>query len=194
MKPGTVFPLLVLLTLIAFGASTQITTVSQEQLTEQQAADLFQQIGCVSCHMPNGAAKSFEEILNKMANMAAQYNGDIDAYTRETVEYFGGQKFNSYDEMMEVMQANVGASDEDMAKLNAFFKSYFEAAAKGEVQQPAAGGQEETPAQQEQEAGGEAAPQEQPAEKPKSNIAAIVFGVAAIIIIAVLLVVFTARK
>ena len=194
MKARLVPSLILFSLLLIFGATTQIAPLSQEQLTPQQAADLFQQLGCVSCHMPNGAAKPFDEILNKMSQMAKQYNGDIDAYTRETVEYFGGQKFNSFDEMMKVMQGNVGASDEDMAKLKAFFISYFEAVAKGEVEQPPAAQQEAAQQQEGAPAGGAEAPPQQQAEKPRTSIPAIVFGVAAIIIIAVLLVVFTAKK
>ncbi len=187
-------PLLVISLLVGFGTFT-VYVSSQEQMTPEQAFNIFQQIGCVSCHMENGAAEPFDEILKEMAENAAKYNGNIDEYVKNEVVYFGNQKFNSYDEMMKVMQQNVGASDEDMAKLNAFFKNYFEAAAKGEVAQEgeAKAGEEQAPAQEEKAPAQEKPAEEKPAKEPQ-NIPAIVFGVAAIVIIAVLLVVFTARK
>lgn len=187
-------PLLVIFILLGFGTFT-VYVSSQEQMTPEQAFELFQQIGCVSCHMENGAAESFEGILKEMAEKAPEYNGDIDEYVRNVVVYFGNQRFNSYDEMMKVMQQNVGASDEDIAKLKAFFRNYFEAAAKGEVAQEgeAKTAEEQAPAQEEK-APAQEKPAEEKAAKQPQNIPAIVFGVAAIVIIAVLLVVFTARK
>jgi len=175
-------------------------TESQQELSVNEAKKLFQQLGCVSCHMENGVAEPFDEILKEMGELASQYNGNIDAYVKEKVEYFGGQKFNSFDEMMKVMQSNVGASDEDIAKLSAFFKSYFEKATKeeGKTQQVTqeekqTTKEEQTPAQGVEEKP-TAAGKEKPTKQTTSNVAAIVFGVAAIIIIAVILVVLTAKK
>ncbi len=187
-------PMLIFILLFGFSSFAAYVS-SQEQLTVEEASNLFQQIGCVSCHMPNGAAKSFDEILSLMAEKASQYNGNIDEYVRNEVVYFGNQKFDSFEEMMKVMQQNVGASDEDMAKLNAFFKNYFEAAAKGKVAQEgeAKTAEEQAPTQEEKSPDQEKPAEEKVAKQPQ-NIPAIVFGVAAIVIIAVLLVVFTARK
>jgi len=180
--------LLVLLISLLF--ATGAFVYSQKTLTEEEAKSLFESLGCTGCHVSGGVADPFDDIVSTFQTAGQQYNGDIDAYVRENVEYFG-QKFDSFDALMQQMGANVGASNEDIQALSLFFRSVFTKGGGTSPEQPAETTTQmtETQTTTPQETG---APQKKP--PVGTNTPIIVFGIAAIIIIAVLLVVFTAKK
>ncbi len=187
-KQGTA--LLVLL--LVFILSTGVYVYSQNTLTEDEARNLFESLGCIGCHASGGVAKPFDEIVSTYKTVGQQYNGDIDAYTRENVEYFG-QTFDSFDALMQQMGANVGATDQDIQALSQYFKSVFTQQGGTEQETTKETTTQPSPTQTETTTKETTTPQ---AEKPAigTNTPLIVFGIAAVIIIAVLLVVFTARK
>ena len=141
------------------------------QLSVDQARALFEQLGCTSCHTKGGVASSWEEILRGISDWARRYPS-LDEAVRSEVEYFGGKRFNSFDELMEFMGRNVGASAADVEKLKEFFTGYFEAARSGTGAQAGAPTATAAPAQ-------EATP-----ASPAGHAPYLVFGAAAAIVAA----------
>jgi len=125
----------VLLLGIAVGFSQLIATA---QISEQEAQQLFQQLGCTSCH--NGTvAPDWQGTLEIMKKVQTEYGGDIDEFARN-VNYFGRTgAFNDWNELMEVMARNVGKTldDPDIQKLNEFFLAYAGVQPGAQEEQPA---------------------------------------------------------
>ena len=99
---------------------------AQEVLTVDEARQLFQRLGCTSCH--NGqTARTFEEAVLFIDGWRGKY-GSLDEAVAAEVEYFGGQRFESYDAMFSQMAANTGKTldDPDVMKLYEFFKAVYE--------------------------------------------------------------------
>ncbi len=117
----------VLLFVIAIIAFSSIATLfATAQLSEEEAMNKFQALGCTSCH--NGqVAADWNKILDLFESWKGKY-ASLDEAVKAEVEYFGGQKFNSYDEMMNVMAQNVGRSmdDPEFKALYDFFKALYE--------------------------------------------------------------------
>ena len=181
---------LVLLLGIAVGLSQFVATA---QISEQEAMQLFQKLGCTSCHN-NAVAPDWNGTLEMLKKVQTEYGGDIDAFARD-VNYFGRKgAFNSWEELMAVMAQNVGKTleDPDIQKLNEFFLAYAgvqPGAAEQPAEQPAeTPAEQEQPAQQEQPA--EQAPaQEQPAEQPMEEAKGIPFGIAVAVAVVITLVI-----
>ncbi len=179
---------LVLLLGIAVGLSQFVATA---QISEQEAFQLFQQLGCTSCHN-NAVAPDWNSVLEMLQKVQSEYGGDIDAFARD-VNYFGRVgAFNSWQELMAVMAQNVGKSldDPDIQKLNEFFLAYA-GVQPGAGEQPAEQPQEtqtEAPAETQQPAEQPPA-QEQPAGQPKEEAKGIPFGLAVAIALIITLVI-----
>lgn len=174
----------VLLLGVAVGLSQFVATA---QISEQEAMQIFEQIGCASCHN-NAVAPDWNGTLELLKKVQTEYGGDIDEFARN-VNYFGRVgAFNSWEELMQVMAQNVGKSldDPDIQKLNEFFLAY--AGVQPGAGQPAEEQPQpaETPAEQ---------PAEQPAEAPaeqqpeKEEAKGIPFGLAVAIALVITLVV-----
>ena len=112
-------------------AGSLLYTNSQANIDE--ARSVFETIGCTGCHTAGGTAPTFDNVVSMIANWSSKYN-TIDDAVRNEVNYFGGQKFNSYEEMMKVMAGNVGKTldDPDIQLLSQFFKDVFQ----GKVEAP----------------------------------------------------------
>lgn len=117
------------------------TYPAEAQPAEDEAFEVFQKIGCISCH--NGTvARAWDDILQDLERVQTEYGGDIDAFARD-VEYTLNPaiEFESWEDLMSLMAQNVGRTldDPDVQLLDQFFRSYAGAV---EVEQPPA---EETP-------------------------------------------------
>ncbi len=112
-------------------AGSLLYTSSQTNIDE--ARSVFETLGCTGCHTAGGIAPPFDSVVSKVANWSSKYS-TIDDAVKNEVNYFGGQKFNSYEEMMKVMAGNVGKTpdDPDIQLLSQFFKDVFE----GKVEAP----------------------------------------------------------
>ncbi len=125
MKIYATIALAVILVLTA-AASLVEPARAQEALTVDEARQLFQRLGCTSCH--NGqTARTFEEAVLFIDGWRGKY-GSLDEAVAAEVEYFGGQRFESYDAMFNVMASNVGKTldDPDVRSLYEFFKAVYE--------------------------------------------------------------------
>ena len=188
LTAGLVAAVLILGVAVAFSQ-----LVATAQVSEQEAMQIFQQIGCVSCH--NGAvAPDWNGTLEMMQKVQTDYGGDIDAFARD-VNYFGRKgAFNSWNDLMATMAQNVGKTldDPDIQKLNEFFLAYAGVQAGGgqQAEQPA---ETQTQTQQEQpqeQQPAEAPAQEQPAqEQPAEEGKGIPFALAVAIAVVITLVV-----
>lgn len=108
-------------------------------LTQEEAEALFDSLGCKSCHREGGVADSWSEILSELREWGEEYNS-IDDAVSEKVTYLGGVHFNTFDDLLEQMKNNVGASDEDIAKLKEFFISVFQGMNVTAPSKPGGGG------------------------------------------------------
>ncbi len=172
------------------------------QPSEAEAKQIFESIGCVSCHVgqPGQPAASWDLIIQFMQDWSQKYPTIDDAIANE-VTYYGGKKFQSFDELMAQMAQNVGRSPDDpeIQKLKQFFQSFW-----GETAQAPAGEQQEQP--QEEQTQPEESRQEQPAEQqeqpagirggeePREGIVLTVVSIALIIVIAAAAAVYLTRR
>ncbi len=120
----------VTLAVLLLGIAASLAGVAVAQPTEDEAREIFQTLGCTSCHMQGGSAKPFDEIVSLFQQWGGQY-ATIDEAIQKEVKYFGGQTFDSYDKLMETMAMNVGKTmdDPDIQLLNEFFLNLFESGA-----------------------------------------------------------------
>lgn len=114
--------ILLLILLVSFASTLYVVNGA---LTQEEAKALFDRLGCRSCHRDGGIADSWPEILSELKEWGDEYSS-IDDAVSERVTYLGGTHFSSFDDLLRQMQSNVGASDEDIAKLKDFFLSVFE--------------------------------------------------------------------
>ncbi len=163
--------------------------VSQAQLSEEEARSLFEKLGCTACHVgnqPQAPALKWELILQELQKVQTEYGGDLDKFA-QSIEYYGGRKFQSWQELIQQMAANVGRSPDDpeIKQIFEFFASYAGAApaAPQETQTPA-----ETPAETATPAPAPPA-EETPKEAPKEEAKGIPFGLALAITIVIVAVV-----
>ncbi len=99
---------------------------AQEVISVGEAMRLFERLGCTSCH--NGqTALSFEDAVLLIDSWRGKY-ASLDEAVAAEIEYFGGQRFQGYDDMFERMAANVGKTldDPDVMALYDFFKAVYE--------------------------------------------------------------------
>ncbi|MEB3773661.1 MAG: hypothetical protein GSR86_01880 [Desulfurococcales archaeon] len=98
------------------------------QPSEDEAKEIFTSIGCISCHSgkPMQPAASWDLIIQFMEEWSKKYP-TIDDAVRNEVTYYGGVKFNDFNELITQMARNVGKdpSDPEIQQLVAFFKSYW---------------------------------------------------------------------
>ncbi len=168
------------LLLLAGGAGLLSISVSEAQLSEEEAFNLFQKLGCTACHVGNqplAPALSWELILERLKEVPTKYGGDLDAFAQDT-PYYGGRTFSSWQELIEQMARNVGRSPDDpeIQQIFEFFAAY------AGVTPPAEQPPQETP------------PEETPEETPEAPEEAeeargIPFGLALVITIAIVAVI-----
>jgi cytochrome c553 len=120
----------VTLAILLLGIAASLAGVAAAQPTEDEAREVFQKLGCISCHMQGGSAKPFDEIVSLFQQWGGQY-ATIDEAVQKEVKYFGGQTFDNYDQLMETMAMNVGRTmdDPDIQLLYDFFLNLFESSA-----------------------------------------------------------------
>ncbi len=164
------------------------STLTTAQVSEAEAKQIFENIGCVSCHVgqPLQPAASWDLIVQFMQDWSQKYP-TIDEAIANEVTYYGGQKFQSFDELMAQMAQNVGRSpdDPDIQKLKQFFQSFWEQggaqAPAGEQQEQPQEEQPQTTEQPQQEQGQQP---EQPAEQPTGKMSfGQIVGIAIVLII-----------
>ena len=170
--------LMVLVTLVGLNS----ISVSQAQLSEEEARSLFEKLGCTACHVGNqplAPALKWELILEQLQRVQTEFGGDLDAFA-QSIEYYGGRKFQSWEELIQQMAANVGRSPDDpeIRQIFEFFASYAGVAPQ-ETPAPA-----ETP----EETPTPAPPAEAP-ETPVEEARGIPFGLAIAITIVIVAVV-----
>ncbi|MCE4617168.1 MAG: hypothetical protein F7C32_01090 [Desulfurococcales archaeon] len=93
--------------------------------TADEVRNTFTDIGCTGCH--NGqTAIAYDDLVNKVRAWGSEY-GTIDEAVKEEVTYFGGQKFNSFDELMQTMAGNVGKTidDPEIVQIKQFLQDQF---------------------------------------------------------------------
>lgn len=175
------------------GAAVALAPQGAAQVTEEEARQIFEQIGCTSCH--NGVvAPDWNGVLEVLSKAQTEYGGDIDALARD-INYFGRTgAFNTWEELMQVMAQNVGKSldDPEIQKLNEFYLAYMGVTGAPQPEQPAEEQPQEeaTPQPPPQE---EAPVAEQPAEEePQEAAKGIPFGLALAIAAVITLVIVAA--
>lgn len=84
---------------------TWVNAVAQP--SEEEARSAFEQLGCVNCHNGNVARTKWEDIVADFTEWRDKY-ATLDEAVAAEVEYFGGQRFSSFKELMERMATNVG--------------------------------------------------------------------------------------
>jgi len=113
---------------LAFTATALSALLSvYAQPSESDARRAFEGLGCTSCH--NGqVAHRWDEIVSHFKSWGGKY-ASLDEAVRAEVTYFGGVKFNSFDELMKTMATNVGRqpSDPQVVLVRDFLVSLFEA-------------------------------------------------------------------
>ncbi|MCE4602053.1 MAG: hypothetical protein F7C08_01425 [Desulfurococcales archaeon] len=138
----------IFLILALAGYATQNT---QAQPSAEEAKQIFENIGCISCHAGNPLqpAANWDLIIQFMEEWSQKYPS-IDEAIRNEVVYYGGQKFNSFEELMERMSQNVGKTrnDPEIQQLEAFFRSFW---GQEQAQTPQQTEPAQTPEQTEQE-------------------------------------------
>ena len=185
----------ILLILALAGYATQTT---QAQPSPEEARQIFENIGCISCHAgkPLQPAASWDLIIQFMEDWSQKYPS-IDEAIRNEVTYYGGQKFNSFDELMERMSQNVGKTrnDPEIQQLEAFFRSFW-----GEQQTETQTQEETTQAAEQTEAPAETqTPEEQVegvrgGEEPKAGITLTVVSIALVILVTIVAAVYLTRR
>ena len=178
-KLATATTILGLIALVALVGLNSIS-VSQAQLSEEEARSLFEKLGCTACHVGNqplAPALNWELILERLQKVQTEYGGDLDAFAQDT-EYYGGRKFQSWEELIQQMAANVGRSPDDpeIRQIFEFFASYAGVAPQ-ETPAPAET-PEETPT-----------PTPPPEETPVEEARGIPFGLAIAITVVIVAVV-----
>ncbi len=130
MNGGVKIVMAVTLAILLLGIAASLAGVAAAQPTVDEAREVFQTLGCTSCHMQGGSAKPFDEIVSLFQQWGGQY-ATIDEAIQKEVKYFGGQTFDSYDKLMETMAMNVGKTmdDPDIQLLYEFFLNLFESGA-----------------------------------------------------------------
>ena len=164
------------------------------QISENEAKQIFESIGCTSCHNGN-VADEFDEIVDDMRAWSKKYPTIDDAVANE-VTYFGGQKFNSFDELIAQMAQNVGKTpdDPDIKKLETFFRSLWGGTQQAGQEQQEQGEQAPTSEQPTQEQ-----QQEQPSgvkggQEPRAGVTLTIISIALIIVIAAASAVYLTRR
>ena len=117
-------PVLLLALLIAIGIASYYSVVKAE-LSEEQAEQLFKNLGCTNCH--NGQeADEWDEIVEEIEDEWASEFATIDEAASKEVNYHG-QHFDSFDDLMAEMAENVGKepNDPDIQSLKQFFIDTF---------------------------------------------------------------------
>ena len=96
------------------------------QPSEEEARSAFEQLGCVSCHNGNVAKTRWEDIVADFTEWRDKY-ASLDEAVAAEVEYFGGQRFSSFRELMEQMATNsrVDLSDPHMIVLMEYLVSLY---------------------------------------------------------------------
>lgn len=103
---------------------TTPTLVLLSQLSEEQARDQFNSLGCNGCH--NGAvADSWDDILMELREVPEKYNGDLDRFAQNVNYRLNPNiKFQTWQDLVNQMAENVGKSADDPG-VKAVFQ-YFE--------------------------------------------------------------------
>jgi hypothetical protein len=122
--------LLLALAALALGAGAQLAMdlpiEAVAQPSEDEARSAFEQLGCVSCHNGNVAKTRWEDIVADFTEWSGKY-ASLDEAVAAEVEYFGGRKFSSFRELMEVMAGNarVDLSDPQMVVIMRYLVSLY---------------------------------------------------------------------
>ena len=201
MKNGIALLAVFLLLIVATGLATQYT---QAQPSEEEAKQIFESLGCISCHVgkPRQPASSWDLIIQYFQDWSQKYP-NIDEAIKNEVVYYGNQKFNSFDELMERMASNVGKdpNDPDIVKLKEFFRSFWgEVATETQTQTPEET-QTATMKETTQETTQETATPESPTatsvrggEEPREGVILTVVGIALIILITIVAAVYLTKR
>ena len=112
------------------------TAPASGQVTEDEARQLFQRLGCTSCHTSGGTAPPFDEVVAMIESWRGQYASIDEAVASEVVVF--GQKYDSYDALMQAMASFTGKTLDDIRPLYDYFLQVFQ----GQQAQPPSG---ETP-------------------------------------------------
>ncbi len=158
------------------------------QISEDEAFQLFQRLGCIGCHNGN-VATSWDQILADLRSVQDKYGGSLDEFARN-VEYTlnPNVKFNTWEDLKSRMAQNVGRSvdDPDIQRIFSFFESV---ALGAPVEQPA---DTETPAEAPAETTPAETPQarEEPMEPPAEE--GVPLGMAAVMAAVILAIIVAA--
>ena len=133
MKLSAAVLMAVALALYALAATTAPVS---GQVTEDEARQLFQRLGCTSCHTAGGTAPPFDEVVAMIESWRGQYASIDEAIAAEVVVF--GQKYDTYDALMQAMASFTGKTLDDIRPLYDYFLQVFQ----GQQGQPPAG---ETP-------------------------------------------------
>ena len=111
------------ITLLAILTLPIIHVVAQP--SESEARQKFEALGCTSCHN-GGVAPTWDTITKDFKAWRGEYKS-LDDAVRSEVKYFGGQTFNSFDELMKTMAQNVGkdVNDPDMQIITQYLKTLY---------------------------------------------------------------------
>jgi len=108
-------------TLLILAGLLALPGVVEGQLTYDEAAARFAELGCTSCH--NGrAAPTFDQVVQLFEQWGQQYDNIDDAIANEVPGY------SSYDQMMASMARFVGVTVDDIQDLYQFFIEVFQSA------------------------------------------------------------------
>lgn len=191
MAVKTTATYLLILGVLLLGAAVSLAPQGTAQVSEEEAKQIFEQIGCTSCHN-NAVAPDWNGVLEILSKAQTEYGGDIDALARD-INYFGRKgAFNSWDELMQVMAQNVGKTmdDPDIQKLNEFYLAYMGVAGTQQPEQPAEEQPaEEQPAAETQPTQGEQAPGADREAQAQEAAKGIPFGLALAIAVVITLVI-----
>ncbi|MEB3780799.1 MAG: hypothetical protein GSR85_11330 [Desulfurococcales archaeon] len=192
-RPG-INTLLALVILVAVSVSIPLT-ITMAQVSEDEARSTFERLGCISCH--NGqVAASWDEMVNLFESWKGKYTS-LDEAVKAEIEYFGGQKFNSYNELVQTMANNVGRSPDDPEVRMVF--QYLESLFGVEQAQTTEPPKETTPTPTET-----MEEREEPVtptvtgvrggEEPAEGVVLTIISIAAIVVIAVVAAVYLTRR
>ena len=134
---------LILAALVALAAAGGSGAASA-QVSDEEAFQLFQRLGCIGCHNGN-VASAWDEVLAKLREVPEKYGGSLNEFAKN-VEYTldPNVKFNTWDDLKRRMAQNVGrdVNDPDIQRIF----SYLESVALGAPREQPGTGQTTTEA------------------------------------------------
>ncbi len=128
----------ILILALVFASTSMISLQLVAQPSEAEAKQIFESIGCVSCHVgqPGQPAASWDLINQFMQDWSQKYPSIDEAIANE-VTYYGGKKFQNFDELMAQMAQNVGKTPDDpeIQKLKEYYMSFWQGGAQAPPEQ-----------------------------------------------------------